>query len=48
MLVARLPTYTMQRSGQITMFTEEISRSVQIMRSAEACYDAYSQLERIP
>ena len=48
----RLPamqhTPAMQRSRQLVMFTEEIATSVKVRRPAEACFDAYSQLERIP
>ena len=46
---ARLPRITARRSREAMMrFTEEISTSIQISRSAESCYAAYSQLDRIP
>ena len=45
---ARLPAAATRRSRRVLLFTEEIATSVSIKRSAEACYDAYSQLERIP
>ena len=37
-----------RRSSLVRLFTEEIATSIEIQRPAEACYDAYSQLERIP
>ena len=37
-----------RRSQGVLLFTEEIAASTRIERSAEACFEAYSQLERIP
>ena len=39
---------TATRAGAVNLLTESCAQSVTIGKPAEACFDAYSQLERIP